>query len=409
MIGNTFLQDSSNRKIVLCRCLSVLTLDFGLWTFEWVMGLKVLIIPDKFKGTLTAQQAAEAIARGWRTTRPEDSLELLPMSDGGDGFGEIISGILQARVQPVKTVNAAHHPCEAVWWWHEETRTAIIESARVVGLAQLPPKKYHPFELDTEGLGPVLEAAARQGAERCVLGVGGSATNDGGFGLARALGWQFFNVHDERIARWTELHTLAQVRPPESPQLFKELIVAVDVQNPLLGPGGCTRIYGPQKGLRPGDFDFAERCLEQMAQILEKELHLDYAREPGTGAAGGLGFGLRCFVGARLEAGFNLFARYANLPERLRSVQLVLSGEGAIDDSSLMGKGVGELAKLCQALDVPCLGLAGVASQSEKANRTFSQTFGMTPQFASHEEAVTAPALWLERLSAKVAKEWPAS
>ena len=369
------------------------------------MAMKVLISPDKFKGTLNAQLAAQAIAAGWHSSRPEDELELLPMSDGGDGFGEIISGLLGAEVQTLKTVDAAHRPCEASWWWHAATKTAIVESARVIGLAQLPPGKYHPFELDTEGLGAVLKAAAEKGAVHCLVGIGGSATNDGGFGLARALGWQFFSVRDEKIVRWTELRKLAQVRPPESIPLFDSLAVAVDVQNPLLGRNGCTRVYGPQKGLRPDDFEFAERCLEQLAQILARELHLDRASEPGTGAAGGLGFGLRCFADARLEPGFALFARYARLQERLKVVQLVLTGEGAIDNSTLMGKGVGELAGLCQQIGVPCLGFGGVVSDSAQANQLFSSTYALTPDLTSAPEAMAHPAHWLEVAAAKAALE----
>ena len=134
----------------------------------------------------------------------------------------------------------------------------------------LPRGKYHPFELDTRGLGIVLRAAVDRGAKRCLVGIGGSATNDGGFGLARALGWQFFNKHEEAITRWTQLHDLSVVRPPDVVRLFDELIVAVDVQNPLLGPNGCSRVYGPQKGLT--EFDLAERCLGQLAAVLEKQL-----------------------------------------------------------------------------------------------------------------------------------------
>ena len=370
------------------------------------MSQKVLIVPDKFKGTLTAPEAADAIARGWHAGRPADELELFPMSDGGDGFGEILSRSLGATVQTVATVDAAHRPCEADWWWHEASRTAILESARVIGLAQLPPGKYHPFELDTFGLGAILQAARSKGARQCLIGVGGSATNDSGFGLACALGWQFFNTHDTKIARWTELRTLAQARPPSTPKLFEELLVAVDVQNPLLGPEGCTRIYGPQKGLRPHDFDFAERALEQMATILEKELHLVCAQEPGTGAAGGLGFGLRCFAGARLEPGFDLFARKTNLSARLKSADLVISGEGSIDRSTLMGKGVGELAKICKEAAVPCIGLGGAVPHLHEANEIFTRAYAVTPGLASADESKAQPALWLERLAANVAREW---
>ncbi len=366
----------------------------------------VLIAPDKFKGTLTARAAAEAIAQGWRSVRPADTLELLPMSDGGDGFGEILSQLLQAEVQTIKTVDAAHRPCTASWWWHAPSRTAIIESAQVVGIARLPAGKYHPFELDTTGLGAVLQAALAQGARHCLVGIGGSATNDAGFGVAGALGWQFFNVRDEKIVRWTELHALAQVRPPERAEWFEDLVVAVDVQNQLLGQAGCTRIYGPQKGLQPEDFEFAERCLEQLVSVLAKQLHLDCASEPGTGAAGGLGFGLRCFAGARLAPGFDLFAQYARLPERVLSAQLVLTGEGAIDVSTLMGKGVGELAILCQDASVPCTALAGEVANPEQARQLFTRTYALTPDLVPREQALAEPARWLEQLAALAAREW---
>lgn len=368
------------------------------------MPFKILIAPDKFKGTLTAQHAAEAIARGWRGARPQDELELLPMSDGGDGFGEIISQLLGAMPQTVKTVDAVHRPIEAVWWWHEPTRTAIIESALVIGLAMLPRGKYHPFELDTYGLGALLRAAAERGAARCFVGIGGSATNEGGFGLARALGWQFFNPHEESITRWTELHQLAAVRPPDATRLFDDLIVAVDVQNPLLGPSGCSRVYGPQKGLT--EFEVAERCLGALAAVLEKQLHLGFANTPGAGAAGGLGFGLMSFLGAKMEPGIDIFERHAKLEARVKSAQLVITGEGALDAQTLMGKGVGEIANVCRKLGVPCIGLAGVVPEPEKAKEKFLATHALTPDLTDKESALREPALWLERLAAKVAAEY---
>jgi len=365
--------------------------------------MKVLIIPDKFKGTLTASQAAAAISRGWKKSRPSDQVNVLPMSDGGDGFGELISQLIGAIPQKAKSVDAAHRPCDAVWWWHSKTKTAVIESARVIGLAQLPPGKYHPFELDTEGLGNLLLSVARKGTKRCLIGIGGSATNDGGFGMGRALGWQFFDKHAEKIERWTELHALAEIRPPDETQLFDELIVAVDVQNPLVGPQGCTRIYGPQKGIKPPDFDFAERCLDQLAEIFRKELHRDCANEPGAGAAGGLGFGLRCFVGGRLEPGFALFAEQAKLAERIKSADLVITGEGSLDNSSVMGKGVGELANLCKHFKVPCVALAGVVPHPEEVARFFSEMHALAPDFTAAENAMADPAGWLEKLATDVA------
>jgi len=369
------------------------------------MPLKVLIIPDKFKGTLTARQAAEAIARGWRECRPRDTLELLPMTDGGDGFGEIISGLLRAKVRTAATVDAAHRPCRAKWWWEPQSKTAVIESAGVIGLAGLPPKKFHPFELDTFGLGPVVRAAAKKGAVRCLVGIGGSATNDAGFGLARALGWIFLDRRGNPITHWTQLHSLSGVRPPRRTRWFEQLIVAVDVRNPLLGARGCSRVYGPQKGLNRQDFPRAESCLRRLAAVLEQRLHRGRAREPGAGAAGGLGFGLACFLGAQLRPGFELFARKANLIQHLRRADLVITGEGAMDASTFMGKGAGEIARWCLQLKIPCIGLAGQMTSHHKKLFTAQNSL---VELTSLENARRKPAHWLQRLAARAAKDWPA-
>jgi glycerate kinase len=370
------------------------------------MSRQVLIIPDKFKGTLSAPQAAQAMARGWRKSRPQDTLELLPMTDGGDGFGEIISGLLRAKVRAAATVDAAHRPCRAKWWWEPRTKTAVIESAGVIGLAALPPKQFHPFELDTFGLGAVIRAAAKKGTRRCWIGIGGSATNDGGFGLARALGWIFLDRRGNQITRWTQLDLLATVRPPRRKRWFAKLIVAVDVRNPLLGARGCSRVYGPQKGLRPEDFPHAEACLRRLAAVLKQQLHLDLAREPGAGAAGGLGFGLVSFLGAQLRPGFDLFARKAKLDQHLRRVDLVITGEGAMDASTFMGKGAGEIARRCLQLKIPCVGFAGQITAPHRAG-LFAAVHSLT-ELTSMEKAKREPAYWLERLTARVAKHWPA-
>ena len=366
------------------------------------MPLKILIIPDKFKGTLRAPAAARAMAKGWRRARPGDSLDLLPMTDGGDGFGEVIGRLLDARPQRVKTVDAAHRPCVARWWWDAETKTAIIESAAVIGLAMLPPKKFHPFELDTFGLGAVVRAATAQGAQRCLMGIGGSATNDGGFGLARSLGWQLLDCSDNPIERWTDLDRLAKVRAPSGHRHGFRLTVAVDVKNPLLGPRGATRVYGPQKGLRRTDFAHAERCLGRLAKVVKENFGCDLARVPGAGAAGGLGFGLMAFLGAQLEPGFDLFARQASLDRRLQSSDLVVVGEGALDASTFMGKGVGQIAALCRRQRIPCIALGGVIRPEARKRKLFAQMNGLT-ELTSVRQARSKPAHWLERLATRVA------
>jgi glycerate kinase len=364
------------------------------------MASRILIVPDKFKGTLTARAAAEAMAAGWLKARPQDRVELLPMSDGGDGFGEVLGSLLRARIRTVRTLDAAHRPIAAHWWLARQPGTAIIEAAQVNGLALLPRGEFHPYKLDTFGLGKVLRAAARSGASRIIIGVGGSSTNDGGFGLARGLGWRFFDGDAHEILEWPDLHRLARVERGAFDSRAK-LTVAVDVANPLLGVGGCSRVYGPQKGLRPRDFAGAEKSLRRLATLLKQQHGLDFASVPGAGAAGGLGFGFCAFAGAQIESGFDLFASAANLAQRIAASDIVLTGEGKIDRQTHMGKGVGRVAMMCAKLKVPCIGLAGILNEPRKL---FSKTAAVTG-ITSRENALNRPAFFLSELSRKIASE----
>jgi glycerate kinase len=365
----------------------------------------VLIAPDKFKGTLTASEAAACIARGWARVRPADELVLRPISDGGDGFGAVLAELRGAKRVRTVAVDAAGRRCVATWWWEACSRTAIIESARVIGLAMLPRGRFHPFQLDTRGLGMVLRAAQRRGAKQCLVGIGGSATNDGGFGLARALGWRFLDRRGDEISSWTELPKLVRIEPPAHRDWPTRLVVAVDVQNPLLGRRGCTRVYGPQKGLRPQDFPAAEEALRTLARVVRAQFGRDIASETGAGAAGGLGFGLVAFAGARRVAGFELVARESGLVAQLRRTDLVITGEGRLDRSTLMGKGVGELAAWCRRLRVPCVGLGGALDDEKLLRGKFSQVAALT-RLTSPAEAEARARRWLPQLAAQVARQF---
>jgi glycerate 2-kinase len=370
--------------------------------------MRVLVIPDKFKGTLTAREAADAIAHGWSRARPHDSVVTQAMSDGGDGFGAVMGELLGAVTLQVNTCDAAHRPCRARWWWHRSSKTAVIESAAVVGLAMLPVGRYHPFELDSRGLAKVITTAIRKGARRILVGLGGSATNDAGFGLARGLGWKFFGPTGELIERWIELEKLESVSPPMLQGPMPEVIGAVDVQNLLLGPKGATRVYGPQKGLMPADFPTAERCFRRLSAVLLRSGQPDLGRLPGAGAAGGLGFGIAAFLGGRLQPGFDLYWSETGLLGKLRNADLVITGEGAIDESTFMGKGAGEIAARCRALKVPCLALAGRVDLPRARRSGFLFAKGLT-ELASPGKALSSAAYWLERLAFTVARSWPDS
>jgi glycerate 2-kinase len=366
------------------------------------MPLRVLIVPDKFKGSLTAPAAASAIASGWRKARPGDRLEMLPMSDGGDGFGAVLGGLMGARWKQTRTVDAAHRPLHASWW--QANKTAIIDSAGIIGLAMLPAKNFHPFQLDSFGLGEVMRAAAKEGASRAIIGIGGSATNDGGFGMARALGWKFFNKNWGELKEWWQLHELTAIRPPAR-ALPWNVTVAVDVANPLLGPKGCSRIYGPQKGLRPQDFVVSDKCLARLASVLKKQHSIDAAKTAGAGAAGGLGFGLVAFAGAKMESGFEIFARYAKLDNRIGKADLVITGEGRMDHQTYMGKGVGQVARRCRKLGIPCLALAGTVLEPARARQLFAQTRALT-EITDLSRAQSQAARHLQKLASEMAESF---
>jgi glycerate kinase len=365
--------------------------------------MKVLIVPDKFKGTLSALEAAQAIAKGWSLVKPSDELSLLPMTDGGDGFGEILGGLFQAERQTVRTVDAVHNAIEAEWWWSEARGVAIVESAKIIGLAMLPAGKFHPFQLDTRGLGQLLRhIASTHPKANLLIGIGGSATNDAGFGLALGLGYRFQDSAGYCLDRWPELDRLLQIDvPADVPRLH--VTIASDVQNPLLGPEGASRIYGPQKGLRPEDFPIADRCFERFTEVIKREFARDCAAEPGTGAAGGLGYGLRVFLGGEFKPGFEIFAEAANLRDRIRASDLIITGEGSIDRQTQMGKGTGAVAKLARSEGKRCIALAAMVSP-ELEPGTFDFAMGIVSGIATRDDALREPALWLSRLAAQAAR-----
>jgi glycerate 2-kinase len=371
--------------------------------------VRVLICPDKFKGTLTATAAAEAIAAGWREARPNDVLDLLPISDGGDGFGALLGHHLGAREQTCDTVDAAHRPVRASWWWIPRPRVAIVESARIIGLAMLPPGRFHPVDLDTFGLGVVLRQVGACRPRTILVGIGGSATNDAGFGMARALGWRFLDAGGNAITRWPELARLERIVGFSSAYRPGAITVAVDVENPLLGPTGSTRVYGPQKGLRPQDFLPAERALQRVIDVLRNQRRPEArgATRAGAGAAGGLGFGLGAFLRATLEPGFDIFARATGFQARMRDAGVVVTGEGAIDTTTVrMGKGVGRVARLCRQVRKPCLGLAGLVQLAGRSVAPFTRVFGIAPGLTSADEARAQAARWLTVLARQAATAW---
>ena len=315
--------------------------------------MRVLIAPDKFKGSLTAAEAANALAAGWRDGWPPGralTLETLPLADGGEGTAEVFLNALGGRWVEVRVDGPMVYPLADARYALIE-RLAVIEMSSASGLLLVPKAERDLLVANTFGTGQLLfHALDESRADRIIIGIGGSATNDGGMGMAGALGWQFYDANDNRLSIFPEeLAALARIEPPFGPPSNVPITVACDVSNPLLGPHGATRVYGPQKGLRGEDeARLLENGLARLADVAARMLGRDCRDLPGAGAAGGLGFGLMTFCGAQLRPGFELVSDALGLPDAVARADLVLTGEGSLDHQTLHGKtpaGVASLAR----------------------------------------------------------------
>ena len=288
-------------------------------------------------------------------------------------------------------------------------RNAVVESALSNGLYLLPNGKYHPFDLDTWGVGKLLLKLGQEKVKECLVGIGGSATNDAGFGMARALGWRFLNLDGQEILKWTELSCLKSIIDPES-IVWPSITVASDVSNPLLGPNGSTWVYGSQKGLSKEDFAVADKCFERLAKIASNKIGNDFSGHSGAGAAGGLGFGMLAFAGAKICSGFELFTEKTNLESKICNSDLVITAEGKMDSQTLMGKGTGQVASMSRRLGKKCIGLAGQLELSRTdriKNDEFYHIVSIVPEIANTADSISNTEYYLKLLVRHLAKSFP--
>jgi glycerate kinase len=350
--------------------------------------MHVLVAFDKFKDSLTAQAACDITAEMLRPRQPTWQLDLCPLADGGEGFAEILTRAAGGTIISVSVTGPRGEPVSAAFGlvsWEKipaaarallhlpstlpgAAEIAVIEMAAASGLALLPPERRDPWQTTTLGTGQLIAAAAAAGAAAVLLGVGGSATNDLGLGALAALGLDFRSLRDEKIrppfpARWHDIDRVTG-------KLFSSLPpirIACDVSNPLLGPRGAAAIYGPQKGLLPSDVGKLDHASARIALLLgahggQPDTLMD---QPGAGAAGGIAFGLMTAARAQLLPGFELVSAWLDLAPRIAAADLVITGEGRFDDSSLSGKGPGAVAARALALGKPVHVFAGQVTATD--------------------------------------------
>ena len=324
--------------------------------------MKVAIAPQAFKGTLTGMEAARAMEEALHRVYPDAETVLVPVADGGDGTVGALVEASSGEFMTTRVTGPMGIPIDAQWGVMGDGRTAVIEMALASGLVLVPPERKDPRVSTTFGTGELIREALKRGYRRIIVGVGGSATNDGGAGMAQAVGARLFDVNDQELPFGGD--TLRYVRRIDVSGMMPEVqeaevIIASDVTNPLCGPQGASAIYGPQKGATPRMVEELDAAMAHYAGIVKRDLSKDLAEQPGAGAAGGLGYGLMVFLNADFQPGIDLVCDVLGLDEKLEGADLVIVGEGMIDGSTIFNKapiGVARHAKEISGAKVLAVG-----------------------------------------------------
>lgn len=358
-----------------------------------MINMKILIAPDKFKGALNARDVAQNIAKGLLDILPDADIGIVPMADGGEGTAEAICDARGCSWQECKAHDALGREINARYGWIDQEKLAVMEMSEAAGMGRLSESERDPIRATTFGVGEMILDASKRGAKEIILGLGGSATNDGGFGMARALGYKFLSCvgvgeyllarargeklsTPELIGPVTELRMLERVEKPKHLSLPR-VIAAVDVRNPLLGENGATQVFGPQKGGTPEQIRQLELALVRLADIVPESIGSDHTDDvkPGAGAAGGLGFGLLSFCGATIRPGFEVVAEAVGLESKMKDVDLVITGEGSLDRQTLEGKTPAGVARLARKLHKPVFAIVGRASEDPELREVFDGVY----------------------------------
>jgi glycerate kinase len=325
--------------------------------------VRIVVAPNSFKGSLSGTQAAAAIARGIHQVIPDAEVIEIPVADGGDGTVEALVGAHQGTYGWVNVEGPLGDPVHAAYGLIDGGRTAVVELASTSGFELISPPRRDPRRTSTYGFGQLLDAARQAGVKKVIAGIGGSATNDGGAGMAQALGYRLIDTGGLELVRGgAALARLARIDASgvDPGWLPIRVLVACDVTNPLTGPLGASRVFGPQKGADEATVELLDEALAHLARVIERDIGVQVRDLPGAGAAGGTGAGLVAFLSAELVPGAPLIVEAAGLDRALGGgVDLVVTGEGRIDAQTAYGKAPGEVAKRAHEAGIPVLFLAG--------------------------------------------------
>ncbi len=370
--------------------------------------MKILIAPNAFKGSLSSPRAAEGIARGLSRAAADWHFDLMPIADGGDDTLEVLCADGGSTLE-VEVADPLGRPIRATLGLMADDRTAVIEMARASGLKLLAPGECDPLAATTRGVGQLIAAAAEAGAERIIIGVGGSATVDGGAGCVSALGVRLLDEAGDPVPPGGgSLGRIHRIDPSGlAPALAgRDLVVACDVENPVLGPTGTAAVFAPQKGASPEDVARLEANLGHFFGLAARTLGRDVRHLPRAGAAGGLAGGLAAFCNARLESGIDLVLEHLDADRRIREADLVITGEGLLDAQTLSGKGPLGLARLAREHHRPVVALAGGVGggEADLAAAGISAVLPITPGPLALEEAMDRALELMERAAERLGR-----
>ncbi|HMK35680.1 MAG TPA: glycerate kinase [Desulfomonilaceae bacterium] len=370
--------------------------------------MKILVAPNALKGSVSAIEAAERIERGLKRSGLEMVLDLMPIADGGDDTMEVLTAS-GGTIHEVQVLDPLGRPITAHFGILADGRTAVVEMARASGLKLLEPSERNPLKTSTYGTGQLIAAAVKNGARRVIVGIGGSATNDGGVGCAIALGLRVLDETGMEVPG--EGGSLARARRMDTEHMMPELrdteiMIACDVDNPLLGPRGASAVFGPQKGATPEQVTELEANLSHFFGLVAQTLGTDVRHRPCAGAAGGLGGGLMTFLGGRPRSGIDLVLDYLNFQTRVSGIDLVITAEGRMDVQTLGGKGPLGIAKRAWEHGVPTIALAGSIGEGENqlVAAGFRGIFPIVPGPMSLEEAMKRGGELLESAAERVGR-----
>lgn len=324
--------------------------------------MKAVIAIDSLKGSLSSMEAGYALAEGIRRADSSAEVVVRPMADGGEGTVEALVAGMNGKTQTVTVTGPLGTPVECVYGWIESSRTAVIEMSGAAGITLVPDEKRNPLYTTTYGVGEVIKDAIAKGCRRFLVGIGGSATNDGGIGMLQALGYGFLNSEGKQVSFGAKgLEELASITDTEViPELSEcEFKIACDVTNVLCGEKGCSAVFGPQKGATPEMIAQMDGWLVQYAKLAQQKFEKADPLKPGTGAAGGMGFAFLTFTNAVLESGIQIVLREIGLEEDIKDADIVVTGEGRLDGQSAMGKAPVGVAKLAKKYQKPVVAFAG--------------------------------------------------